>query len=226
MCGVLKDKQSPGLCKLNLKGPYFTLFWDLIWGIGTPKMIYQWFKVEKTACPLFCLSLVFQTEQAVFACLIHYSWAPALIGWLHFEWHATRPFPGLILAHWLSLVNTAESHVVMFGYIYRRPATYSQSVTTGCFLTVSYTLLMFVQVLEGQSANVGVNPEFQYGFWVRIYIPELQIQDEVTSTAGVFNQGSAAPWWSVTALQGVREICFDISTHFQITLEYCEKYLK
>ena len=27
------------------------------------------------------------------------SWAPPLIGWLHFEWHATRPITGLILAH-------------------------------------------------------------------------------------------------------------------------------
>ena len=37
---------------------------------------------------------------------------------------------------------------------------------------------------------------------------------------GVFNRGSA------TVLQGVREIHFDISTHFQITLEHREKYLK
>ena len=44
------------------------------------------------------------------------SWAPPLIGWLHFEWHAARPITGLILAH--SLVNTAEScHVCS----YRRP---------------------------------------------------------------------------------------------------------
>ena len=26
----------------SLKGPYFTPFWDLIWGIGYPKMMYQW----------------------------------------------------------------------------------------------------------------------------------------------------------------------------------------
>ena len=27
---------------------------------------------------------------------------------------------------------------------------------------------------------------------------------EVSLSAGVFNRGSVAPWWSVTALQGVR----------------------
>ena len=58
---------------------------------------------------------------------------------------------------WLSLaVNTAESHVGMFGYRYRRPATYLQSVTTGCFWTVSYTVILFVQVLAGQTSKVRV----------------------------------------------------------------------
>ena len=40
---------------------------------------------------------------------------------------------------------------------------------------VSYTVLMFVKVLEGQSANVGVSSEFQY----RVLI---QFQYGVTST--------------------------------------------
>ena len=37
------------------KGPYFTPFWDLIWGIGTPKMTYQWFKLERTST--MCISM-------------------------------------------------------------------------------------------------------------------------------------------------------------------------
>ena len=79
--------------KLWLKGPYFTLFCD--WGIGPTKMIYQWFKVEKLLlcvfpCPVFCLSLELQTEQAVFACLINID---DPLHWF-FEWHATRPITG------------------------------------------------------------------------------------------------------------------------------------
>ena len=43
---------------------------------------------------------------------------------------------------------------------YRRPATYLQSVTTGCFWTVGYTVLMFVQVLAGPTANLGITSRF------------------------------------------------------------------
>ena len=54
----------------------------------------------------------------------------------------------------IALVNTAESHVVRFGYSCRRPAS-------SC--SVSYTVLMFVEVLAGQPTNVGKLPELQYG---------------------------------------------------------------
>ena len=84
-----------------LKGPYFTPFLDFIWGIGSPKMIYRHFKVKKTAamfpCLLFCLPLVLQTEQAVFACLL----SPFS------EW-----LTALLVSFTNSLVNTAESLVV------------------------------------------------------------------------------------------------------------------
>ena len=117
------------------------------------KMIYQWFTVEKTAamcipCPLFCLSLERQTEQAVFACLLSPSsdWLTAL--WVTcyqaYHWSHSGAF---------TLVNTAESCYVCS---YRRAATRFQSLTTGCFWTLSYTVLMLVQVIAGQSANVGV----------------------------------------------------------------------
>ena len=58
-----------------------------------------------------------------------------------------------------------------------------------------------------------------------LYLKELIVPYQPTR-AGVFNRGSAAPWWSATVLQGVHEIHFVISTHFQITLEHREKYLK
>ena len=59
--------------------------------------------------------------------------------------------PGLSLVSF-TLVNPAESYVCS----YRRAATYFQSLTTGCFWTVSSTVLMLVQVIAGQSANAGV----------------------------------------------------------------------
>ena len=74
--------------------------------------------------------------------------------------------------HWshsgaFTLVNTAECCYVCS---YRRAATYFQSVTTGCFWTFSYTVLMLVQVIAGQSANVGVTSRVT----VRSFSPELQ----------------------------------------------------
>ena len=115
------------------------------------KVIYQWFKVKKNCCNVYFHVLSSASrwrEQAVYACLLSPSdWLTAL--WVTrdqaYYWSHSSAFT-------ISLVNTAESHVFMFGYSYRRPATYLQSE---CFWTVSYTVLMFVQVLAGQSANVG-----------------------------------------------------------------------
>ena len=152
----------------QLKGPYFTPFWDLIWGIGPPNMIYQWFKVGKTAA--MCISM--SSLLSLWSCRQNRLFSPAswALIWLA-DCTLSDTRPGLSPVSFTLAVNTAESQV-MFGYIYSRPATYLQSITTGCFWTLSYTVLMFVQVLAGESANVGVTSrvtvrsfttEFQYG---------------------------------------------------------------
>ena len=92
---------------LVLKAPYFTPFWDLIWGSGPPKMIYQWFNVEKTA--VMCISM---------SSLLQLSWAPPLFGWQHFEWHATRPINGLILTH-LTISGCKQSWKSCYVWIYK-----------------------------------------------------------------------------------------------------------
>ena len=87
----------------------------LIWGIGPSKIIYQWFKVEKKRRNVYFHVL---SSASLWSCRQNRlfspaPWGPPLIGWLHFEWHATRPITGLIQAHWLSLaVNTAKSPVM------------------------------------------------------------------------------------------------------------------
>ena len=75
-------------------------------------------------CPLFCLSLELQTEQAVFTCLLSPSsdWLTAL--WVTHDQAYHRSHSGAFM-----MVNRAERHV-MFGYIYRRPAT--------CLLCVAF----------------------------------------------------------------------------------------
>ena len=113
------------------------------------KMIYKWFTVEKTAAMCISMSsLLPLSGAAVFACLLSASsdWLTAL--WVArcqaYHWSRSGAF---------TLVNTAEScHVCS----YSRAATRFQSLTTGCFWTLSYTVLMLVQVIAGQSANVGV----------------------------------------------------------------------
>ena len=117
-------------------------------------MIYQWFTVEKTAAmcismsSLLPLSLERQTEQAFFACLLSPSsdWLTSL--WVTcyqaYHWSHSGAF---------TLVNAAGSCCVCS---YRRADTRFQSLTTGCFWTLSYTVLLLVQVIAGQSANVGV----------------------------------------------------------------------
>ena len=59
------------------------------------------------------------------------SWAPPLIGWLHFEWHATRPITGLILAQYtaVQLVNTAESAASVIATFSLTHATYNFVLT-------------------------------------------------------------------------------------------------
>ena len=147
-----------------LKGP----FWDVIWCIGTPKMIYQWFK-EKTAA--MCISM---------SSLLPLSGAADRTGCFRLPLE-----PLLWLAdcdqayHWshsgaltISLVATDESHVVMFGYCYRRPAIYLQSVT------------------PGQSANVGLSSrvtvqcfttEFQSWVMSNVYVTPNWAQQHGTS---------------------------------------------
>ena len=95
-------------------------------------------------CPLFCLSLELQTEQAVFACLL----SPSS------DWLTSLSPVSLWRIDDLSGKHSWKSRCYVCSH--RRAATYLQLVTTGCFWTVSYTVLMFVQVLAGQSANVGV----------------------------------------------------------------------
>ena len=104
------------------------------------------------------------------------SWAPPLIGWLHFQWPLTRPITSLILE---DLMISGCKHIWKSRCSvcsYRRPAIYLQSVTTGCFWTLSYTVLMFDQVLAGQSANVGISPESQYGVSQRRFNTELRLR--------------------------------------------------
>ena len=87
---------------LNIKGPIFIPFWDLIWGIGPPKIIYQWFKVEKTAAmciSMFSLLLLSGPPDRT-GCFL------SLIIYEHIHWLAdctlTRDqvYHSLILAHW------------------------------------------------------------------------------------------------------------------------------
>ena len=78
-------------------------------------------------CPLFCLSLELQTEQAVYARLLSPSsdWLTAL--W----WHTTRPITGLILAQYtaVQLVNTAESAASVIAKFSLTHATYNFVLT-------------------------------------------------------------------------------------------------
>ena len=81
--------------------------------------------------------------------------------------------------------------------------------------------------LQQQPAGLRSEGAVWFSTESNLWTGDSEVRHHVSSfKAGVFNQGSVAPWWSATALQGVREIRFDISTHFQITLEYREKYLK
>ena len=125
-----------------LKVPYSTPFWDLMWGIALPKMIYQGFKVVKTAAVCISMSSLLPLSGAAdrTGCFL-LPLEPLL--WLA-DCHLSGTWPGLspdsFWSIWRPLaVNTAESHI-MFGYICRRPATCWQSVTTGCFWTVCYTV--------------------------------------------------------------------------------------
>ena len=69
-------------------------------------------------------------------------------------------------------------------------------------------LLMLIKMLDEEQDEEDEEPESQTLFYSRGFQP-----------------GVRGPWWSATVLQWVREIHFDISTHFQITLEYREKYI-
>ena len=115
-------------------------------------MIYQWFTVEKTAAMCISMSSLLPLSGAAdrtgcFWCLLSPSsdWLTALWVARHqaYHWSHSGAF---------TLVNTAESCHVCGD---RRAATRFQSLTTGCFWTLSYTVLMLVQVTAGQSANVG-----------------------------------------------------------------------
>ena len=150
------DYYRLGRCKLYLvlyfilKTQYLKPFWDLISGIGPPKMICQWFKVEKTAAMCISMSSLLPLSGAADrASCFRMSLEPLL--WLA-EYTLSDTRPGL------SPFSFWQIHSLW-------------SVTTGCFWTVSYTVIMFVQVLAGQSANVGVTSrvtiqsftmEFQY----------------------------------------------------------------
>ena len=170
MCGVLKYKQSAALCKLNLK-----VLVPLRWYISGLKLK-----------PLLPLSGVHDRTGCF--CLPHSLFMSPCSDWLTALWvTGDLVFHRFHFGTWLFLVNTAESHVFMFGYRYRRPATYS--VTTGCFWMVSYTVLMFVLVLEGQSANVGV-PSFSTDFQSRVTVAgQGNVYGVVGSEAGLVPAG-------------------------------------
>ena len=117
------------------------------------KMIYQWFTVEKTAAMCISMSSLLPLSGAADRTGCFWRFLSPSSDWLTALW--VTCFQAY---HWshsgaFTLVNTAEScHVCS----YRRAATCFQSLTTGCFWTVSSTVLMLVQVIAGQSANVGV----------------------------------------------------------------------
>ena len=109
-------------------------------------MIYKWFTVEKTAA--MCISM--SSLLPLWSCRQNRRFLTPLEPLL---WLADCTLSGTLPG--LSLVSFWRIHSGKHSWKLRRDTRF-QSLTTGCFWTLSYTVLMLVQVIAGQSANVGV----------------------------------------------------------------------